>query len=215
MPADLSIIPFVRTALFAALLAATTGCYEMDEFYAPSTDEQAETDTDDEAATDEDGADEVDDEGAGDEHTVGGDAAPGDELEDGEAPAEDAEVAPEDCAFGMHTSEMGDVEDLDVDDFEHLFGAESLTDLEVDQLLGGLDLYPWIDAPDLDGVFAEIDDQRILIRKLERVSTGQVFVHVRFYVREMEHGFVFFGGSLRLVAAIDGGSIVGCTVPLS
>ena len=204
---SLSIVPFLtRTVALAALLVATTGCYDKAEFYDPATGDEVdpqvadETDADEQAQGDEQ-ADEQTEEQADEQ------AAPGDET--------DEVVEPAQCAFGEDVADLASSDQIDLGDFEHLFRPQDLTVMELAQLAEGLDRFGWTEATGTDGLFAEIDDSRLLVRDLELLTTGQSFTHLRFHVDGVEFGFLFATDSFRVAAAVDGGDIVACTVPLT
>ncbi len=208
----LSIIPFLRSVLLGACLLAAVGCYEMDEVFAPAEpgDEWSADDGDAEDGSESDAA------------TASDDAAPG---HDGPGASDDAgalDGAGDDaaggefvCAFGEDTAELNELDHLGREDFDHFFGIDALTDFQLDQLLLGIGVFDFLDVDaDLDALFAEIDDGRVLVRKIELLTTGQGFTHLRFHSRDFEYGFLFAQGSLRVVGAVDGGDILGCTVGL-
>jgi len=203
----LSIVPFLA---LVALLVAPTPCYTKAEFYDPATGEAVDGDSADEADT----ADEADE---ADEAADAADEAAADEVaaeEPGASDEQDEVVEPAECAFGETVSELADADHVALGAFEHLFRPQDLTDLELDQLAEGLDRFGWTDAVEIDSLFEEIDDSRLLVRELELLTTGQAFTHLRFHVDGVEFGFVFADDSFRLAAGVDAGDIVSCTVAL-
>lgn len=206
MTNSLSIIPFLaQTIVLSALLCASTGCYMADDVYNPAPQDDGSTDADE---TD----DAADDAGHGpSDDASNSDPADGfpadDEIDDASEPAR--------CAFGEHVSDLADADHVSLGDFEHIFRPQDLADIELDQLQEGTDRFGWTDSDEIDALFFEIDDSRLLVRDLEVLTTGQSFTQIRFHVDGVEFGFLFATDSLRLGAGVDAGDIVACTVPLS
>lgn len=207
----LSIIPFLRLLGLALCLVPAVACYDKDEVFQPSDPSDVEDSSyagSEDAFDDEQAQAEVAEDGG--EGDASDPATDSDEL-----PADEDAIEEFECAFGETAAQMAEADHLEVADFEHLIGIDALTDMELDQLLYGTDIFDWFDAAgDLDAFFAEVDGERVLVRKVELPATGQSFTHLRFHSRDLEYGFLFTEDSLRLVGAVDNGSILGCQVSL-
>jgi len=213
----LSIIPFLRFLALAICLVPAVACYDKADVFDPSdeddddADEAGSDEADDPFASDDEAPE--DEDTSGDEDAATDDEAPDDGAADDDDAASDDETST--CAFGDSTAQMALADHLVLGSFEHLVGIDALTDLELDQLLVGGDVFDWFDAAgDLGSLFAELDGGRVLVRSVELPSTGQTFTHLRFHSRDLEYGYLFTADSLRLVGAIDGGAILGCMVAL-
>jgi hypothetical protein len=204
----LSIIPFLRPFALALLLMPTAACYDKDDVYAPAEAE----------VTNPFDADDASDVNASDGLDEAPDASFEDSTDEEEAaPEEDAEEDAEEfqCVFGKRVADMPDADHLALGSFEHLVGIDAMSDFELDQLLFGTDAFDWFDAAGaLDDFFAQIDSGRVLVRRVDVTTSGQAFTHLRFHSRDSEYGFLFLEDSLRLVAVVDDGELLNCTVAL-
>ncbi len=158
-----------------------------------------------------------DEESANDETEQGNDSS--DETSDDSSP----DAAPEDdetddgfvseCLFGSSIGDMGEAEYLQLGDFEHVLDTHELSDLEVDQLLNGFSAHGPSAIEDVNEMFDHfVDDGRVMVRTVLDVESDRAYTHLAFWSQGSEKGYIFFKNTLRLMAAVDGGTIYDCVV---
>ena len=151
--------------------------------------------------------------------------APADEQEappatetETETEAEDTEAESEteytsECLFGTSVADMAQADWLEVGTFEHAIGADALVGLEGEQLLEGFASHGAGAVDDIDELFERfVDDGRIMIRTVADAETGEQYTHLAFWSQGREKGYLFLEDTLRLMAAVDGGTIYACVV---
>lgn len=117
------------------------------------------------------------------------------------------------CLFGTSIEDMGEADSLEIGDFEHVTDTHELTGLEVDQLLNGFAAHGPAAVEDIDELFERfVDDGRVMVRTVVDIEGARAYTHLAFWSEGSEKGYIFFENTLRLMAAVDGGTIYACVV---
>ena len=137
------------------------------------------------------------------------------QTDGGEQADEGGDEYASECLFGTNMAEMAGADWLAVGDFEHVTGAEALNDLEAEQLLAGFAEHGAGVADGIDDLFERfVDEERLMARSVIDLDTDEVYTHLAFWSAGREQGYVFLANTLRLVAAVDAGTIYACVVAL-
>ncbi len=201
---------FTLNALFAtacfAFAFTVSGCDGIglpdatDEVYAAqvSADEDETAQTDLSGQQDDEEAPQDEQEAPQDEQEVPHDEDPADYTSE--------------CLFGTSVADLMQADWLSVGEFEHVDGADELTSLEKEQLLVGFADH----GDEVDGIeelFERfVDDGRVMVRTVLDLDTEASYSHLAFWSQGREKGYLFIEDTLRLAAAVDGGTIYACVV---
>ena len=193
-----------------------TGCESMglpnatDEFYAGEAATSADVNAfgADEENANESNGDSFDESGANE-----GEDETGETDTETETETEGGEDFASECLFGTDVADMAQADWLELGDFEHVVGADELTGLETEQLLGGFAEHGTGSVADVDELFERfVDDGRVMVRTVVDVETDATYTHLAFWSQGREKGYLFLEDTLRLMAAVDGGTIYACVV---
>jgi len=136
-----------------------------------------------------------------------------DEESETETGTDDEPEYASECLFGSSVADMAQADWLDVGSFDHVFAASELMDLEKEQLLAGFAEHGSDSVADIDELFGRfIDDGRVMVRTVVDVDTDIAYTHLAFWSQGREKGYLFLEDTLRLMAAVDGGTIYACVV---
>lgn len=130
-----------------------------------------------------------------------------DEDEDEPAPLDEAARR---CLLGERSSDWTHDDALGLGAFETVFDDRDLADLAAAQLTEGLDAWEWFDFDDLRMLFSTLDGERVELRDVDIAGVHESFTHIRFHFRGFEYGLVYATNSMRAVAGIEQGVVVGC-----
>ena len=142
------------------------------------------------------------------------------DQQDGEDVPQDEQEAPQDdpadytseCLFGTSVADLLQADWLSIGDFEHVDGTDELTSLEKEQLLAGFADHG-DEVNSIDEMFDRfVDDGRVMVRTVLDLDTEQSYTHLAFWSQGREKGYLFVEDTLRLAAAVDGGTIYACVV---
>ena len=204
-------------ALFCfAVALVLTGCETVglpnatDEYYAGEAAASADVNAfgADEEAANESNDDTFDESGADE-----GEGETGDTDTETETETETSEDYVSECLFGTDVADMAQADWLALGDFEHVVGADELTGLETEQLLGGFAEHGAGSVEDIDELFERfVDDARVMVRTVVDLETEVTYTHLAFWSQGREKGYLFLEDTLRLMAAVDGGTIYACVV---
>ncbi len=185
--------PALRLALLALCALVATGCTQSLGLQGADLDE---------------GTDELD--RASPTSNPDGDEPSATQDEQDSTPTEPEPLSQTHCLLGEDVAAWAWDDTIGLGEFETVLNDDDLSELEADQIADGLNLYEWFDFDDLRHLFSTLDGERVMLRDVDIAGVHESFTHIRFHFRGFEFGLVYATDSMRVVAGVEQGKVVGC-----